>query len=183
MVKDRINMMPQAYEPRVGDFILPPEVQHTFTSAVQPADQIVTSLFLLQRRMRFDQIAIRVDAAGAGGALCRLGLYNVDEDYYPSTLILDAGTIDGTVVANNVIIIDETLDRGWYALAILTNDATIQFRYRTTSISPLGGISATSVVNAGWLVASAFAALPDPHPAGGNIQGRRYGGLRLAELL
>lgn len=46
-----------------------------------------------------DRIGINVTGAGQAGSLIRLGLYSDTGDGWPGALVVDAGTVDGTVVA------------------------------------------------------------------------------------
>ena len=65
----------------------------------------------------FDRIAIRATSGFSGSATVRLGIYE-DTAGIPSTLILDAGTVNPTTAnATFQIIINQTLETGFYWLA------------------------------------------------------------------
>ena len=65
----------------------------------------------------FDRIAIRATSGFSGSATVRLGIY-ADTAGIPSTLILDAGTVNPTLAnATFQITINETLATGFYWLA------------------------------------------------------------------
>ena len=49
----------------------------------------------------FDRIAVRTSAAGTAGSVVRLGIYASGPDGRPLTLLVDAGTYDGTAFANS----------------------------------------------------------------------------------
>lgn len=181
--RDWINMMPQAYAPLVGDRICPPVIRSAVSEGTGMNDTLTASLMLLQRRMRFDRIGIYVSTAGGAGAEARLGIYNVGLDYYPTTLILDAGTVDCTSTGSKEISIDLTLNRGWYALVFNCNDGTIGFYYTSSHLSPLGSTRAYPYTAHGWEVAYPYGSLPDTFPAGGTRIGTRWMTLRVAELL
>jgi hypothetical protein len=58
-----------------------------------------------------------VTTLGAGGK-ARLGIYNADTDWQPTTLIIDAGEIDTSATGIKTASIDITLPPGRYLLAI-----------------------------------------------------------------
>ena len=55
------------------------------------------------------------------GALGRLGIYNADENWQPTTLVIDAGTVDNSAVGLKSIAIDVDLPPGRYLTALNTN--------------------------------------------------------------
>jgi len=184
-----VEWIAQAYAPSVGDWIAPPEIYaSSYTLTDFPANSLAANLILLQRRMRFDRIGIYVAGAGGAGAEARLGVYEVDWKstspiYYPTDLILDAGAVSCEAAGTREISIDLTLDRGWYALAFVTNDGTIDLTYRRQGLGPLGGTSPNVVITQGWFISQAYGPLPDPFPAGAARYGNRFVAVRVAELL
>ena len=52
--------IPQAYNPRVGDWISPPEIVSSYGTISESADVLFVHLILLQRRMRFDLSLIHI---------------------------------------------------------------------------------------------------------------------------
>lgn len=77
--------------------------------------------FWVWRRQAFDRIGLH---AGGGTAtlVIRLGIYS--DDGGPTTLLLDAGTIDGaSAAALKTIVIAQTLDPGMYWLAAVAQVA------------------------------------------------------------
>lgn len=176
--------IPQAYRPVIGDWICPPEVFAGYSSIALANNVLKATLMLLQRRMRFDRIGAYVHTAGAAGAAAYLGIYNVDPNtYYPTSLILDAGTISAVAPGHQEIVINQILDKGWYALAKVTNDATIVWRYRQYALSPLGDADSTNRVWHGWTISQAYGALPANYPGGAAKTVYRLPSLRVAELL
>lgn len=70
-----------------------------------------------------DQLTVEVTSAGAGGTTARLGIYNADLSWQPTTLVVDAGTIavDANAVVNKAV--TQALPAGRYLLAINTDGA------------------------------------------------------------
>lgn len=65
----------------------------------------------------FNQIAIASGANFSGSATVRLGIYN-DSNGQPSTVLLDAGTVNATGINQTLsIAINQSLAQGWYWLA------------------------------------------------------------------
>jgi hypothetical protein len=66
----------------------------------------------------FDRIGVKTRADFVGTAVVRLGIYN-NTNHQPSTVQLDAGTISCTSAATTYsITINQTLNEGWYWLAV-----------------------------------------------------------------
>lgn len=187
-LRNNLDLMAQAFAPIVGDYIRPLALPLAYSVHVPGADILYAHLILIQRRIRFDQIAAYVHVLGGAGAAGRLGIYNVDWEeptptYYPTSLILDAGTIDCTAAVARTIAINQTLDPSWYALAFVLNDATISLRAGLYQVTPLGGVAPDVPSSHGWSIAQAYGVLPDPFPAGAAPISRSYLTLRVAQLL
>jgi len=92
----------------------------------------------------FDRIAIRASASFTGSHTIRLGIYN-NTNGLPSTVLLDAGTVNATAISTTYeITISQTLTAGWYWLA--TN--------HVSASPPSNGYSTTG--NTNWLATSAL---------------------------
>lgn len=120
----------------------------------------------LDVRTRFDRIAGELATASANSTL-RLGIYAHDDDTgRPSTLILDAGTIDGTGSTGVLTItIDETLEAGTYWLACASQGAGAGAAWRLTAgpaIPFTTVLNATNVVNSALVQTGVTGSLPDP---------------------
>jgi hypothetical protein len=63
------------------------------------------------------KIGLETTAGNAGNA--RLGIYNMDSDALPSTLVLDAGTVTTTSTGEKEISISQALAAGWYFLGVV----------------------------------------------------------------
>jgi len=177
--------LPQAYKPRVGDWIRPQAAVRWNWKGTVPAGQLNAYFIQLQRRMRFDRIGINISVAGAAGALVRLGVYKVNQEYYPTSLILDAGEIDASTAGNKNIPIDLTLDRGWYTLAYLSNDGTVETFQTWYGVFPLGpDVPGDEPAVDGWAIDGiTYGPLPDPFPTGAFQRGFSRVMLRVAALL
>lgn len=82
------------------------------------ADRLYQSFFTVPYRRTFTQLAMGVSATG--GTVARLGIYNVNSVGQPTTLILDAGTVDTSAgTGNKTIAISQVLDPGLYSFAYL----------------------------------------------------------------
>jgi len=148
-----------------------------------PHNTLRAHLICVQRRKRYDCIGIFLAGAGGAGARARLGVYGVDANYYPSNLLLDAGEVDCTGVGARIIVIDLTLNRGIYALAMNTNDTTIDFRYHDSFLVLTGETTLFSTAGNAWNFTYAYGPLPNPFPGGATEDNRGYIKLRVAELL
>jgi hypothetical protein len=66
---------------------------------------------------------------GASGAVIRLGIYSPSSSTgLPSTLVLDAGTVDATSTGYKQITISQSLNAGHYYLCALSQGATCVIR-------------------------------------------------------
>lgn len=136
-----------------------------------PANILWAHPIVLPRPITIDRIGINVAAAGAAGAAARIGIYNDGTNVYPGTLLLDAGAVACTGTGDKVITISQSLQAGIYWLAMVSNDATIDFSYIGDQFqSILGGAGLDSDYGGGWEVAQAYGALPDPFTAGGTMR-------------
>ena len=75
-------------------------------------------------RATFDRIGTRVVAAGGAGSLARLGIYR-ENGTLPGALVVDAGTVATDALAFVEAVINVTLGRGHYFLAIVGDDAGV----------------------------------------------------------
>ena len=83
------------------------------------------------------RIGAEITSAGNAGSLLRLGIYNDNGSGYPGSLLIDAGTIDGTSVAVQEITISQAVTAGLYWLcATVQGAATTQPTVRTASGIP-----------------------------------------------
>lgn len=172
-------MRTQAYQAGGGDYFRSGYYSHgLFTSAAMTTvSQSVNSLqfraFYVPVRRGFDRIGINVTTAGTAGAVLRLGLYNGAAGV-PTSLIVDAGTVDATTTGAKEVTISVTLDPGIYFTAIVAQVAvsTVSAYASTTALPWLAPDTATSAPTAttGSLgrahAGTVTGALPNPTNAG-----------------
>lgn len=77
--------------------------------------------FDVGRQLTLDRIGIEVTVGGTTGNVVRLGIYDT-QNGLPTNLVLDAGTIDGTVVATPEIVINKPLAPGLYWLCAVSQN-------------------------------------------------------------
>lgn len=109
--------------------------------AALAADTVRYFPFLPERAFAFDQLTIRVQSAGAGSTTARLGIYNADTDWQPTSLLIDGGTVavDSTGV-KNLSVSETVLKAGRYLLAFNT-DGTPTCDFIRGGLGGWGGIS------------------------------------------
>lgn len=113
-----------------------------------------------------DRIGVEITGAGSAGALLRLGIY-ADDGGKPGALLLDAGTVDGTLTGVQSISISKTLDAQvvWLAVAVQGAPVTTPTVRGITSASIPGVplVATNFAVGAGWTQNSGGGgALPNP---------------------
>lgn len=106
------------------------------TSSGQPANgRFYASPIALTSGVTATSLAINVNTAGSAGSVMRLGIYADDGTTTPSTLILDAGTVDTSTSGSKSITINQTLPAGVYWLvSVSQGSATTQ-----PTLSTIGG--------------------------------------------
>jgi len=85
--------------------------------------ELRAALIGVQSAVTVDRIACEVTTAGTTGAVIRLGIYNVGADGFPTTLVLDAGTVTATTTGVKEITVSQALTAGNYCLAACTQGA------------------------------------------------------------
>jgi hypothetical protein len=111
---------------------------------------IVTPIFFV-RPVTLDRIAVRVTTAGSAGSVIRLGIYSADAAMFPSTLVLDAGTVDSSSTGTKEITISQALPFGVYWLGAVgqaTPASNPVVAARTGCITPTLSESSNSQQNA-----------------------------------
>jgi hypothetical protein len=158
--------------PKVGgtaDFTIPGWL-HISAAAAQAlgANSLTYQQVFVETPITLDRLAIEVTTAAAAGKNARIGIYNADSDWQPTTLVAgsDAGPflVDTTGVKAQTV--DVTLPAGRYLFAMLL-EATTSLRYfpgaiaGASAIAPTMGTDMHSVFN----VNQAWGALPASGPA------------------
>jgi len=91
----------------------------TSSSAAVVADRLYARPFLVGKTTTFDRIGVEV-TTGAASTNVRLGIYNFVNGL-PTSLVLDAGTIDSASTGVKEITISQSLTAGVYAFAYVSN--------------------------------------------------------------
>lgn len=132
----------------------------TFQSAVNTA---YAAPFVVGAGTAFDRISCEVTLAAGVAAVGRLVIYNSTLGY-PSTILLDAGTIDPTTSGPKERTISQVLPAGLYWLGYVT-DATPpapQLRSRGDTSIYVGHTSNGNANRAGFSCAAVAGAAPSP---------------------
>ena len=133
----------------------------------------------------YDAIAISVQAAGLAGAKVRLGIYDCDDELYPSDLIQDYGEVDVTATGVKTLSISQHLAAGAYFLTLITNDTSCKLWQLNipTMTTPLGLGQNISYPRNTWEASMAYGALPSTFPTGASSEKEMWGlALRLQTL-
>jgi len=123
-------------------------------------------LFYVNESHAYDRIAVHVTTRAAPSNI-QLGIYE-DSAGVPGNLILDAGNVSGASTGGKEININQTLARGWYWLAAVSDSTPTLRTYQGSSMFGwLGATSGTDTAYYGGMsVAQAYGALPTPFTAG-----------------
>lgn len=136
-------------------------VLHGAATMTPTASNLYYQPFYLPK-MTIDRIAIEITTGAAG--LARLGLYN-NANGGPTSLILDAGTVDTTNIAVVEATISAlTLPDDWVWAAVVFN-ATPVVRAGSADNSWILGATNTTQGRSSLSTGFAFAALPNPATA------------------
>jgi len=124
----------------------------------------------------FDRIGIRVTATAASSVI-RLGIYSANSNYEPTSLVLDAGTVDSaTAISSQEITISQQLTPGMYFLAAVPQGGAPSFQTignNPLSIPGFSSIPFSSVVTnqailTTYIIGSITGALPSTFNLAGS---------------
>lgn len=125
--------------------------------------------FIAPKNITIDTFAVNVTTASSGAV--RLGIYNDDGNLYPSSLVVDAGTINSGSTGVKTISNTQSLVGGkLYWLVTVTNTTPTLRGFAVGSLVPiLGCVSTlgTAAASFGWSVAFTYNSLPASFPGGG----------------
>jgi hypothetical protein len=121
---------------------------NTVTTFANVANQLRACAFIIATPTRISRLGCEVGGAGNVGSKVRLGIYRDNGYSLPSTLAIDAGTIDGASATVQEIAVDHTLTPGVYWSAVVCQGVT------TTIPQVRGWISSS------WLSTYAGNAIP-----------------------
>jgi hypothetical protein len=96
-----------------GSYYTPRGARSAFAAT---ADRLTVVPFHVPKNQQFIRIGAEVTVAAAASSI-RLGIYNIGSNGLPTTLVLDAGTIDSSTTGAKELTIDVTLPGGLYGLA------------------------------------------------------------------
>ena len=138
-----------------------------FTRTLALAANLMYAMpFYVNESHAYDRIAVHVTTLKAGSNI-QLGIY-ADSAGVPGDLILDAGNVSGASTGGKEININQTLARGWYWLAAVSDNTPTLRTYQGSSM--FGWLGATTGVDTtyygGMSVAQGYGALPTPFTAG-----------------
>ena len=176
---------PQRFES--GDYLFPPALT-TQTGNANSGFLVCYPIFL--PTLTIDRIGCEVTAAAGAGSLGRLGIYNSSASTnYPSTLLLDAGTVSVSSTGKREATINQSITQGIYWIAYLADtvsgsaptlrqfNAVPMFNFRKNQNDSVfqynGGYRAGSV---------ASGSLPSPFPSGATLLDIGGGGIHIIYL-
>lgn len=139
-------------------------------------NRLIYESIVVPTTITIDQLVVEVTTLVASGS-ARLGIYNADINWQPTSLILDAGTVATDTTGIKSISISQVLAPGRYLFAVVTNSSTHQFRTarggsRLFGYSPALG---TTIFTGSVQVAFTFGVLPDPGTAWDTINAANSG--------
>lgn len=134
----------------------------TMANAFVAANRLYAVPVYVSETNTFSKIGMEVTTGLAGNA--RVGIYNIDTDGLPSTLVLDAGTFTTNAAAEKEVTISQSLSHGWYYLAFVS-DVAVEVRAAAATGAGafvLGGQSSLLSVGTAYApyVALTYGALP-----------------------
>jgi hypothetical protein len=144
----------------------------------------------VSRTTTYDRIGIYTQTGAAG--LMRLGIYNADANLHPSTLVLDAGTVDVSgAAAAKAKTIGQELTEGYYFLTAVCDatptvygpDATGMASLPITASGASQSVMKQAVLAALGKVGYVAGGLPDPSDVAEHDRDARYAFVSLREVL
>lgn len=102
-------------------------------STIPAEATMIGSRFVAGRDATLDRIAIGVTVVGTAGAVIRLGIYSLNVETGTITLVLDAGTVSGTAVADAELTISQAVTKGtnYFLMAAVQGGAGTRPTLRT----------------------------------------------------
>lgn len=149
-----------------GEFYLPSNLL-VASSATLGDGNLRIHPVLLRRPVTIDRLSIAVTVVGSAGAVLRLGIYRNRGDAYPGDLLVDAGTVSGTAVANPTVTVAQTLTAGLWWFAVCSQGAATTQPTVATGAAPIppvplstGTTAPGSTTFAGFIQNGVSGALP-----------------------
>jgi hypothetical protein len=91
--------------------------------------RIYYSPWTVDRVITIDQLAIEV-STNVASSECRIGVYNADTDWQPTSLIVDSGIIDCSTTGVKTVSVSITLQPGRYLAAVIANSTQTLRQFR-----------------------------------------------------
>jgi hypothetical protein len=146
------------------------------TAILAAADILSGFGLVIGRSTTIDKLRIVTSVAGGAGSVCRLGLYKAksDRNIYPGARIVDSGEIDCTAAAGSLpsAALATPIQPGLYWLVSHFKTAVPMptvYCAINNNMNLVGPDS--SVYGYALYLGTAYAALPDPFPAGAAMSG------------
>lgn len=131
--------------PKTGStfgFVIPGVEAISSGTVTLSINQLRYEQFFVTTPITIDQLVTEITAGGAGATTYRIGIYNADTDWQPTSLVLDAGTQAADVIAVKTLTLSTplTLAPGRYLFAMNTDGTPTMRCVRGGSM--LGGLTA-----------------------------------------
>lgn len=135
--------MQRTYRPDLGIMLVPLQSGRYYrfpnggatSTLLSTAGTMLASPKFIPAAVTLDRLGAEVSTIGDVGSKVRLGIYADDGTMRPGALVLDAGTINGDSATAQTITISQTLNRGWYWFAMVSQVVTTTSpTWRTLSI-------------------------------------------------
>jgi hypothetical protein len=137
----------------------------TVTTSTTTLSSLRLQAIAISRAVTVDRIGVEV-TTGVATSVTRMGIYQDDGTGYPSTLILDAGTIDASTNGYKEITISQALAAGNYWIGAVNQVADATMRVNTGAVSAVGLIAPGTLTNASaYVMGGVTAGLPSTFSA------------------
>ncbi len=145
-----------------------PSVGTALSTGSPTPNRLYAMPLLLTKVSTIDKMAISVSTA-TSTENAEVGIYNDSGNAYPTSLIVDVGSISFSVTGSrsSTTNLPITLDAGLYWLVInLSNNSGVMRTFAASGLIPVLGYASTFSTNAqfGWSSSSTFGALPSTFP-------------------
>lgn len=123
------------------------------------ADDLYGHIIGVGRGITFTQCQVEINTAGAAGAVMRLGIYNVNSDGWPTTLVWDSGSFLVDSTGNKTVTSTVSLSAGTYFVCSSVSDVNVRFRgWQHADRSGANGGFGVNITNRGYKFGAAPAA-------------------------
>ena len=115
-------------------------------TATQSQGRLYYEPWFLETTATLDRLAVEVTTGSSAGALLRMGIYNADTSWVPTTLVVDAGTVAVDSTGIQAATINVTLPAGRYVCAFVlpTGITAPALRQIAGTVNSFPGISGTA---------------------------------------